>query len=90
MNRVNRTDAGVFREISWAYIRVGQIVKIRRDEYFPADIVLLNSNDPQGICYVETKNLDGETNLKYKIPHNSTIPFTKADNDLKAFKGEIT
>lgn len=27
---------------------------------------MLNSSLPKGICYVETKNLDGETNLKHK------------------------
>jgi hypothetical protein len=29
-------------------------------------MLLLNSSFPKGICYVETKNLDGETNLKHK------------------------
>ena len=42
------------------------IVKIHSEEFFPADIVLLRSSEPKGVCYVETKNLDGETNLKHK------------------------
>ena len=32
-------------------------------------MVLINSSSPKGICYVETKNLDGETNLKHKSTH---------------------
>jgi magnesium-transporting ATPase (P-type) len=33
---------------------------------FPADLVLLSSALPEGVSYIETMNLDGETNLKLK------------------------
>lgn len=29
-------------------------------------MILLDSSAPNGIAYIETKNLDGETNLKHK------------------------
>ncbi len=45
---------------------MGCIVKVCDNQYFPSDLILINSNIPKGICYVETKNLDGETNLKHK------------------------
>lgn len=57
----------------WSELHVGQLVKIQQNEYFPADIVLLNSSAPKGICYIETKNLDGETNLKHKQSNKETI-----------------
>jgi magnesium-transporting ATPase (P-type) len=38
----------------------------KENKFVPADMVLLNSEGIDGICYVETKNLDGETNLKMK------------------------
>ena len=45
-------------------LQVGCIVKVKQDQFFPADILLLQTSLPKGICYVETKNLDGETNRK--------------------------
>ena len=46
-------------------LRVGDIIKIRNGEYFPSDLALLGSSDKL-ICYIETRNLDGENNLKIK------------------------
>jgi len=42
------------------------LVKVIEDEFFPSDMVVLQSSDKGGGLYVETKNLDGETNLKSK------------------------
>ncbi|MCO5556077.1 hypothetical protein L7F22_009621 [Adiantum nelumboides] len=50
----------------WKKLEVGDVVLLRDNEQVPADIVLLNSSDPDGNAFVETKNLDGETNLKVR------------------------
>lgn len=51
----------------WQNVHVGDIIKVQCDEFFPADMVLCKSSENKGMCYVETKNLDGETNLKHKV-----------------------
>ncbi|KAJ1259371.1 hypothetical protein BS78_10G149300 [Paspalum vaginatum] len=60
------TGNGNFEETKWKNIKVGDVIKVEKDNFFPADMILLSSNYPDGICYVETMNLDGETNLKIK------------------------
>ncbi|KAL3526061.1 hypothetical protein ACH5RR_014433 [Cinchona calisaya] len=55
-----------FEETRWKNLRVGDLVKVYKDEYFPADLFLVSSSYDDGVCYVETSNLDGETNLKVK------------------------
>lgn len=48
----------------WQDVRVGDIVHLSNNETVPADILLLRSSNPHGVCYIDTCDLDGETNLK--------------------------
>lgn len=52
--------------VQWRDVRVGDIVKLARDEDVPADLLLLHADGEGGFAYVETMALDGETNLKSK------------------------
>ncbi|GAB2213107.1 hypothetical protein Droror1_Dr00021125 [Drosera rotundifolia] len=63
--KAHRGD-GTFEPKKWRDLRVGDIVKVEKDEFFPADLILFSSSYEEAICYVETTNLDGETNLKLK------------------------
>ena len=79
-NEANSTKASVWQQVAGAYesapwgsVRVGVLVRLRYYEVCPADIVLLASSDPNGICFIETKSLDGETNLKIRVALPPTV-----------------
>lgn len=50
----------------WQDLCVGRMIVVRQNEFIPADMVLLSSAHNEGHCFIETANLDGETNLKTK------------------------
>uniref|UniRef100_A0A8C3G497 Phospholipid-transporting ATPase n=1 Tax=Cyclopterus lumpus TaxID=8103 RepID=A0A8C3G497_CYCLU len=55
-------------------IRVGDIVRVAKDETFPADLALLSSDRADGTCHITTASLDGETNLKTLVFYIKTLP----------------
>ncbi|XP_063823158.1 phospholipid-transporting ATPase VA [Ostrinia nubilalis] len=65
--RVYKKSAERYVRVKWRDVRVGDLVHLSNNEAVPADMVLLQSSNPLGICYLDTCNLDGETNLKQRI-----------------------
>lgn len=59
-------DKDQFSRRKWEELNVGDIVCLSCDEVIPADILILESSDPNNICYIQTSNLDGETTLKQR------------------------
>uniref|UniRef100_A0A8C1ZQL9 Phospholipid-transporting ATPase n=1 Tax=Cyprinus carpio TaxID=7962 RepID=A0A8C1ZQL9_CYPCA len=67
-------------------IRVGDIVRVAKDETFPADLVLLSSDRAEGTCHITTASLDGETNLKthYAVPETAVSQSVSRLESLQA------
>ncbi|KAJ0892940.1 putative P-type phospholipid transporter [Helianthus annuus] len=62
-----------FRQKKCKDIQVGEVVKVSADETIPCDIVLLSTSDPTGVAYIQTINLDGESNLKTRYAKQETL-----------------
>ena len=78
---------GKFEKIKWRDVNVGDVLKVFKNEFFPADLVLLSSSVyRKGQCFIETKNLDGETNLKGKYVVEDLKAKIKSDSDALGLK----
>ena len=66
---------------------MGNIIKVYKDEYFPCDVLLIkHSMEEAKVAYVETKNLDGETNLKLKkAPQCLSFLEKEVESELENF-----
>ncbi|RLN46338.1 hypothetical protein BBJ28_00021417 [Nothophytophthora sp. Chile5] len=78
----------------WADVRVGDFLQIRNREVIPADVLVLAVSEPvgeppSGICYVETKSLDGETNLKLRQAVAATMSSLSNAAELALLRGVV-
>uniref|UniRef100_A0A0E0DCV2 Uncharacterized protein n=1 Tax=Oryza meridionalis TaxID=40149 RepID=A0A0E0DCV2_9ORYZ len=94
---------GNHRQIKAQDIHVGNIVWLYQNDEIPCDLVLIGTSDPQGICYVETAALDGETDLKTRIVPSicanlspdqlgrvkGVVECSNPDNDIRRFDANM-
>ncbi|XP_041666253.1 phospholipid-transporting ATPase ID-like [Cheilinus undulatus] len=93
-NQVNNRTVSVLidgelKENKWKNVQVGDIIKLENNQFVTADLLLLSSSEPLNLVYVDTAELDGETNLKVKQALTVTGEMGDFTEALAAFKGEL-
>jgi len=92
--QVNNRKSQVLRkgylvEEKWHRVQVGDVIRMENNSFIAADILLLSSHNPNGLCYIETAELDGETNLKVKQCLDKTNALGEDEKSLSQFNGHI-
>uniref|UniRef100_A0A3P9KMF7 Phospholipid-transporting ATPase n=1 Tax=Oryzias latipes TaxID=8090 RepID=A0A3P9KMF7_ORYLA len=92
-NQVNNRESqvlirGSLQNEKWMNVRVGDIIKLENNQFVAADVLLLSTSEPHGLCYIETAELDGETNMKVRQSISVTAELCDP-NHLASFDGEV-
>ncbi|XP_022442843.1 probable phospholipid-transporting ATPase IM isoform X4 [Delphinapterus leucas] len=93
-NQVNNRQSEVLidsklQNEKWMNVKVGDIIKLENNQFVAADLLLLSSSEPHGLCYIETAELDGETNLKVRHALSVTSGLGADISRLAKFDGIV-
>ncbi|KAG0046130.1 hypothetical protein BGZ83_008670 [Gryganskiella cystojenkinii] len=67
-----------FVKEQWHHLRVGDVIMLKNNQAVPADAIILSTSEAEGSCFIETKDLDGETNLKTRSSLHETSKYNTA------------
>ncbi|EDQ88909.1 uncharacterized protein MONBRDRAFT_32498 [Monosiga brevicollis MX1] len=79
---------GSWIEVRWSQVVVGDIIKLKSNDFVPCDLVVLSTSEEDHDCYIETADLDGETNLKKRYSPTATSQLVD-EHSLSSLAGQV-
>lgn len=50
---------GDWETVHWKDLLPGDVIQVNTNDQLPADLIILTCSDENGMCYIETADLDG-------------------------------
>jgi len=76
------------RSVPSSSLRVGDLIRLEKNQRVPADLILLRTSDSSGTCFIRTDQLDGETDWKLRVAVPSCQKL-HSEADLLALDAEV-
>ncbi|TRM63107.1 hypothetical protein BD626DRAFT_402886 [Schizophyllum amplum] len=75
------------RSVPSSSLRVGDLIRLEKNQRVPADLILIHTSDASGTCFIRTDQLDGETDWKLRVavPECQKLP----EGSLSRLEAEI-
>ncbi|OMJ26498.1 Phospholipid-transporting ATPase DNF2 [Smittium culicis] len=85
LNSYDPNSPPIVSPVKWKNVRVGDVLVLTSGDFVPADLLILYSSNDEGLCFADSKDLDGETNLKPRnsLAETSSISSPQDINSLK-------
>ncbi|OLY84656.1 putative phospholipid-transporting ATPase VA [Smittium mucronatum] len=87
LNSVDPSKPPIVENVKWMNVRVGDVLVLGSGDFVPADVLILYSSNDEGLCFADSKDLDGETNLKPRnsLAETSVLSSPENINNLSLF-----
>lgn len=83
------SNTAAWTRTRWQDVAMGNVVLLERDSAVPADIIVLYVSGTEGVAHIETKSLDGETNLKNKKPLEAVSQHCSTEADIARLEADF-
>lgn len=81
-------------QIHWRDVHVGDLIRLENKEAVPADVVVLYTSETENVAYIETSQIDGETNLKLRravptLSHDDSLSYDEVMDKITSLRGQV-